>query len=108
MTQPNPIKPRRYLRTRAEYRWTGPKVAQFLRTLAATGSVTKAARAVGMSRQSAYTLRARMLIDHGPEFGRLWDEALAIALSRKVAAQLARMRKATKGCKMTVQAPTCL
>ena len=106
MTKPNPLKPRRYLRTRAEYRWTGPKVAQFLRALAATGSVTKAARAAGMSRQSAYDLRARMFIDHGPEFGRLWDEALAMALSRKIAVRLAKMRKATMG-KMTTLSPTC-
>lgn len=84
MTQPNPPQPRRYLRTRAEYRWTGPKMAQFLRTLSETGSVTKAARAVAMSRQSAYNLRGRMLKDHGPAFGRLWDHAMEIALSRQM------------------------
>lgn len=91
MTQPNAPKPRRYLRTRADYRWTGPKIAQFFRTLSETGSVTKAARAVGMSRQSAYNLRGRMFRDHGPTFGRLWDHAMAIATSRRVEAALDRM-----------------
>jgi hypothetical protein len=91
MTKPNPSKPRRYVHTQAEYRWTGPKVARFLRTLSETGSVTKAARAVEMSRQSAYNLRGRMFKEHGPAFGRLWDHAMAIAMSRRVEAALERM-----------------
>ena len=41
-------------------RWTNRKMVEFLRALAATHSVTDAARAVGMSRQSAYKLRSRL------------------------------------------------
>jgi hypothetical protein len=40
--------------------WTAPKMAAFLRQLSATQSVAAAARSVGMSRQSAYKLRARL------------------------------------------------
>ncbi|MEZ5681651.1 MAG: hypothetical protein R3E14_10190 [Erythrobacter sp.] len=40
--------------------WTQARQAAFLRELSATHSVSAAARAVGMSRQSAYRLRARL------------------------------------------------
>jgi hypothetical protein len=83
-----PKQPRRSARTKAEYRWTGAKAKAFLHELAATGSVTKAARIVGMSRQSAYNLRGR-LAGSAPAFGQLWDEALAIALSRRCQAIIA-------------------
>jgi hypothetical protein len=39
--------------------WTQGKAVTFIVTLAARGSVTLAARAAGMSRKSAYALRAR-------------------------------------------------
>lgn len=39
--------------------WTTDRQARFLTALAATRSVTDAARAVGMSRKSAYRLRSR-------------------------------------------------
>jgi len=54
-------------------RWTGAKMAEFLRELAATHSVSAAAQAVGMSRQSAYRLRTRL---RGKAFDRAWDAAL--------------------------------
>jgi hypothetical protein len=57
----------------------------FLRALVPTLSVAEAARSVGMSRQSAYRLRARL----GPEFGQLWDEGLAIGLSLRRTANAA-------------------
>jgi hypothetical protein len=41
-------------------RWTPAKMADFLRQLSATHSVSAAARSVGMSRQSAYRLRSRL------------------------------------------------
>ena len=44
----------------------------FLRALAATHSVSDAARAVGMSRQSAYRLRSRL---KGRAFDAAWDQA---------------------------------
>ena len=47
-------------RRNADYRWTVPKVSAFLRALSECGSVAEAARSVGMSRQAAYRLRARL------------------------------------------------
>jgi hypothetical protein len=47
-------------------------MAEFLRALASTHSVKAAAEAVGMSRQSAYRLRARL---KGMAFDAAWDEA---------------------------------
>ena len=55
--------PRRRSRPRrcnADYRWTVPKAMAFLEALARCGEVAEAARAVGMSRQAAYRLRARL------------------------------------------------
>jgi hypothetical protein len=53
-------------------RWTPRKMTEFLRALAASHSVTEAAKAVGMSRQSAYRLRSRL---KGMAFDAAWDEA---------------------------------
>jgi len=47
-------------RCNADYRWTLPKAMAFLEALAACGRVAQAARAVGMSRQAAYQLKARL------------------------------------------------
>ncbi|WP_066555325.1 hypothetical protein [Croceicoccus bisphenolivorans] len=52
--------------------WTRPKMAGFLRMLAATHSVSEAARSVGMSRQSAYRLRSRL---KGEPFDIAWETA---------------------------------
>ncbi len=52
--------------------WTPARQAAFLRELAATHNVAAAARAVGMSRQSAYKLRARL---HGTPFDKGWEAA---------------------------------
>ena len=46
----------------------------FLRHLAQTGSVTDAASAAGCDRSTVYRLRDRV-----PEFGELWEGALAMA-----------------------------
>lgn len=53
--------------------WTPERQALFLRALAATHSVSQAARRVGLSRQSAYQLRARM---KGEPFDLAWAAAL--------------------------------
>lgn len=53
--------------------WTAHKQVDFLRVLAATQSVAAAASSVGMGRQSAYKLRARL--DDAP-FGAAWRLAL--------------------------------
>jgi hypothetical protein len=55
-----------------ENRWTKWKMAEFLRHLAATHCVTKAAEAVGMGRQSAYKLRSRL---KGQPFDIAWEAA---------------------------------
>ncbi len=53
-------------------RWCSARMADFLRGLAVTQCVAEAARAVGMSRQSAYRLRARL---KGQPFDIAWEAA---------------------------------
>jgi len=60
--------------------WTVQRQADFLGMLAETGSVMGACEAVGMSRKSAYTLRAR---PGAESFAAAWDAALGAPL-RKV------------------------
>ncbi|HEX8062944.1 MAG TPA: hypothetical protein VF535_06985 [Allosphingosinicella sp.] len=52
--------------------WTEEKQRRFIEVLADTGLVSAAARAVGMSRESAYRLRRSA---HGAAFARAWDAA---------------------------------
>ncbi|WP_301750422.1 hypothetical protein [uncultured Erythrobacter sp.] len=52
--------------------WTTQRQVTFLDALAASHSVSEAARAVGMSRQSAYALRARL---KGEPFDLAWTAA---------------------------------
>lgn len=52
--------------------WTEEKQRRFIETLADTGLVGAAAKAVGMSRESAYKLRRA---GHGAAFARAWDAA---------------------------------
>jgi hypothetical protein len=52
--------------------WDPQKMADFLRMLAASHSVSEAARSVGMSRQSAYRLRSRL---KGTPFDIAWETA---------------------------------
>ena len=54
--------------------WTVERQLAFLTALSRTRSVIKAARAVGMSRESAYRLRGRAEL-----FAALWDRAFAPA-----------------------------
>ena len=61
----------RPLRPRRNGEWSGSRALTFIVTLAAHRSVTLAAREAGMSRKSAYTLKAR-----DPAFAAAWDEAL--------------------------------
>jgi hypothetical protein len=54
--------------------WSPQRQTQFLEVLAATGTVGRAAQAVGMSKMSAYKLRKRI----GAEsFVVAWDDALS-------------------------------
>lgn len=57
--------------------WTPERQIRFLDALAATRSVTKAAAAAGMSRESAHRLRNR---GEGALFAAIWDLALAGSL----------------------------
>ena len=54
--------------------WTIDRQVKFIRALFAHGSVTRAAAAAGMSRESAYRLRAR---PGHRDFARSWDAAVA-------------------------------
>ena len=65
-------------RTRAA-EWNAGKAVTFIVTLAATRSVTLAARAAGMSRKSAYALKRR-----DPAFDAAWTAALAPRQGNKV------------------------
>jgi hypothetical protein len=75
-TKANPARPEpvegRPVHVRRGDRWNKPKMAEFLRQLAATHSVSAAARAVGMHRRSAYKLRARL---KGQPFDIAWEAA---------------------------------
>ncbi len=57
------------------YHWTPRKMALFLRHLGTRQSVAGAARAVGMSRQSAYRLRQRL---RDTSFDLAWEAALQL------------------------------
>jgi hypothetical protein len=57
-------------RPRRAGEWTPDRVVTFIVTLAATGSVTLAARESGMSRKSAYALKSR-----DPAFASAWAAA---------------------------------
>ena len=70
--KPGDAAPRPPVHVRKGDRWNKPKMAEFLRQLAATHSVSAAARAVGMHRRSAYKLRARL---KGQPFDIAWETA---------------------------------
>lgn len=53
--------------------WTVQRMNAFIETLQRTHNVAAAARAAGMSRRSAYRLRARL---PGHPFDRAWEAAL--------------------------------
>jgi hypothetical protein len=74
------------------YRWTTLKAQVFLGALADLGRVGEAARVVGMSRQSAYRLRARL--GEGGLFAQVWDRAQAEGREKRQA-RLRRAGKAT-------------
>jgi len=59
------------------YRWTAAKALAFLDDLGLHGNVARAARSVGMSRQSAYRLRDRSLT-----VAQAWPLALAAGLKQ--------------------------
>lgn len=88
---PPPRKPRR---RNADYRWTVPKVTAFLEALSQSGRVADAARAVGMSRQSAYRLRARL---GDAKFAAAFEGARRMGIRARAAASIARARSPWDG-----------
>jgi hypothetical protein len=72
MRTPDSSSPRPKPKTRRDG-WTAERQLGFLAALARTRSVTRAARAVGMSRESAYRLRGR---PDAALFALLWDRAV--------------------------------
>lgn len=67
--------------------WTTERQVAFLRALAATHSIAAAAREVGMTRQSAYRLRARL---KGEPFDLAWDAAFHSAYDALAEAAMER------------------
>ena len=65
--------------------WTPDRQLDFLEALARTGNVSVAARSAGMSRESAYRLRARR--PHSL-FAAAWDRAVTPALCRPSRAEV--------------------
>src|SRR5688500_12570570 len=66
--------------------WTVQRQADFLGMLAETGSVMGACEAVGMSRNSAYKLRAR---PGAESFAAAWDAALGAPVRKVTVTDLA-------------------
>lgn len=88
MSTPPESPPRpRQRRCNADYRWTVPKALAFLEALAQCGQVAEAARAVGMSRQAAYQLKARLA---GGPLGEGFELARRTGLKRRAAASRSR------------------
>ena len=67
--------------------WTERRQQQFIAALAVTGTVESAAKMVGMSRKSAYQLRARA---DAKSFAQAWDEALSSGRTRMFDAMMDR------------------
>lgn len=65
-------------RPRRSGEWTETKAVTFIVTLAASQSVTLAARAAGISRKSAYALKSR-----DPAFAAAWTAAIAAGRPRR-------------------------
>jgi hypothetical protein len=83
-----PARARKPRRCTADYRWTQPKVIAFLEALSRCGQVAEAARAVGMSRQAAYDLRARL---NSPRFDAAFEGARRTGIRARAAASRTRL-----------------
>ena len=67
--------------------WSPERQREFIDLLVVTGCVSRSARAVGRSRQSAHNLRNH---PRGASFARAWDEALASGRSYQLQLGIAR------------------
>ncbi len=88
----HPTREARPPRPHSEYRWTNRKAHAFLDALAQHGKVAAAARAVGMTRQSAYRLRERI-----PVVAEGWARAQAIGRARRRGEPLKRHLASPQG-----------
>ncbi len=86
-TAPSPRRPN------GEYRWSRARILRFLEALVEHGSVAAACRVVGISRNSAYRLRARQ----GAGLADLWDEALALSPELRAARAAAELMQLAPG-----------
>jgi hypothetical protein len=59
--------------------WSRDKMQRFIELLVESGSVTQAAKGVGMSRNSAYRIRARLV---GQPFDLAWEAALEFGMQQ--------------------------
>lgn len=110
---PDPTARPRPRRCNADYRWTVPKAWAFLEALAQCGRVAEAARAVGMSRQAAYQLKARLA---GGPLGEGFELARRAGLKARAARSVSRWagpglaavagQADTSGHKLTRPAPS--
>jgi hypothetical protein len=73
------------------YHWTTLKAKVFLGALANLGRVGEAAQAVGMGRQSAYALRARL--GEGSLFAQTWDRSLEKGREKRAAHRRAARKR---------------
>lgn len=73
--------------------WSETRQALFLAELYLTGSVRRAAQRVGMSRNSAYRLRAR---DEADSFARAWDSVMTTPGEGRLPAATPDWRKVTQ------------
>ena len=87
---PDPSRPDKASLPDPGYHWTTLKAQVFLGALSDLGRVGDAARAVGMSRQSAYKLRERLGRD--TLFARAWDHAQAAGREKRRALRRAARR----------------
>lgn len=78
---------------KSKHGWTPERQAQFLAHLAATGSVTLAAKSCGLSRESAYALRAA---PKAASFAAAWDKAVQIGISALKAEAIDRAINGTR------------
>jgi hypothetical protein len=68
--------------------WTPPRQIAFIAALAEIGMVSAAAKAIGMSRKSAYTLRKR---PGAESFAAAWDAALEQGRANALSTAIARV-----------------
>lgn len=93
MPSPGPIAKPRPRRKPGHDKWNREKMVLFLRELAATQCVSRAAKAAGMSRTSAYDLRNRL---QGTPFALGWEVALEMGMHQLAHALMDRAVNGTE------------